>query len=59
MINIVPNGVGAFGTAFKRFTEYVGHVSPHVQPDVIQKYAMLGTAHIPRHVLINSTDHEH
>ena len=45
MINIVPNGVGAFGTAFKRFTEYVGHVSPHFQPDVIEKYAMLGTAY--------------
>eukprot|EP00957_Ditylum_brightwellii_P025999 1965535-Ditylum_brightwellii.AAC.1 len=48
--------VGTFGTVCKHFTYYLKQVSPHIYSDVVPKTAVLGTAHVLRHVLVDNMD---
>eukprot|EP00957_Ditylum_brightwellii_P022250 1679557-Ditylum_brightwellii.AAC.1 len=55
-ISTVPIVVGTFGMEAKGFQNYVGYVSTHTHLDMIQKTAVLGTAHILWHVLTDNID---
>jgi len=54
-IKTVPVVCGALGTVGTSINKYLNMISPHVQFGVIQKTALLGTAHILRNVLSKNT----
>eukprot|EP00957_Ditylum_brightwellii_P051847 3931950-Ditylum_brightwellii.AAC.1 len=56
-ISTVPVTTGISGTIDKSFQNYVGQVSPDTHMDTIQKTAVLGTAHILRHILTDNIKH--
>eukprot|EP00957_Ditylum_brightwellii_P076960 5849360-Ditylum_brightwellii.AAC.1 len=53
-ISTVPIVVGTFGTVAKSFQNYAGQVSPNTHLDMIQKTAVLGTAHILWHTFMDN-----
>eukprot|EP00957_Ditylum_brightwellii_P015777 1188475-Ditylum_brightwellii.AAC.1 len=55
-LSTIPIVVGTFGTVAKSFENYVGQVSPNTHLDMIQKTAVLRTAHILWHVLTDNID---
>eukprot|EP00957_Ditylum_brightwellii_P074607 5669297-Ditylum_brightwellii.AAC.1 len=48
--------VGSFGTVCTSFWHYLSKVSTFIRPELVQKTAVLGTAHMLRHVLIDLTN---
>ena len=50
-VEIIPVVIGALGTVGKGFKNYIKKISPRANYDVIQKTALLGTAHILRNFL--------
>ena len=54
----VPIIIGALGTVCTDHTQYLKLLSEKIDPNVVQKTAMLGTANILRSVLSISTDTE-
>ena len=54
-ISTVPVVVGALGTVSTDHKQYLKTLSKHINPNVVQKTAMLGTANILRGVLSIST----
>ena len=50
-VRVIPVIVGATGTFSKSFRKYVSDVPGHHDVKVLQKTAILGTAHIIRKVL--------
>ena len=54
----VPIIIGALGTVSNDHIQYLKTLSKHIDPNVIQKTAMLGTANILRSVLSINTNTE-
>ena len=50
-VKTIPVICGALGTVGGNIENYLGFISPHIQFGIIQKTALLGTAHILRNVL--------
>ena len=50
-VSTIPVIIGALGTVSTDFTQYLKILSKHINPNVIQKTALLGTANILRSVL--------
>ena len=50
-IETIPVVVGALGTTCCGITEYIKKISPNIEFRIIQKTALLGTAHILRNFL--------
>ena len=50
-VSTIPIVVGALGTVSKELSTFTNAVAPNIQVDVVQKTALLGTAHILRNFL--------
>ena len=55
-VTTIPVVIGALGTVSTDFTKYLKTLSKHINPNVIQKTALLGTANIIRSVLSINND---
>eukprot|EP00957_Ditylum_brightwellii_P049734 3771591-Ditylum_brightwellii.AAC.1 len=56
-IQTIPTVVGAFGSVCKNFSYYLQQVSNHICSDIVQKTAVLRTAHMIHHVLMDLGNH--
>ena len=55
-VSTIPVVIGALGTVSTDFAKYLKTLSKHINPNVIQKTALLGTANIIRSVLSISNE---
>ena len=54
-VHTIPIVVGALGTIYTGLEKNLARVSPLANADIIQKQVLLGTAHIMRHVLTDTS----